>query len=213
MVQPIETVELVKPLRGSWGGDATSRRGWLNALGVRALRFDPLLKDKELSLRLCGLWHLKDLKTRFHPGLFLLAAGRDVRPFRSLFAFLKWLKSTFDVFYRIEIRDRGERRVIGFVGFYSVRAEDHLWMSLAIFDANDRRRGYGVRAVELVCDYLRHETGIKQVFVEVAKRNLVSRSFFQACSFRQKGKPGSEPEPENRKGNAAKRNPVSDRFF
>jgi len=60
-------------------------------------------------------------------------------------------------------------------------------MSLTILHANDRRRGYGARAVQLVCNFLQHETGIKRVFVEVAKRNHASLAFFQACTFKQKG--------------------------
>ena len=60
-------------------------------------------------------------------------------------------------------------------------------MSLAIFEANDRRRGYGARVVQLVCDFLEHETGIKQVVGEAAKQNHAALSFFQACSFSQKG--------------------------
>ena len=183
-IHPIQTVDLVKSLHNSWHRNATLGRRFLDALGLRAVRFKPVLIDKELSLRICRLWDLARLKTRFDPRLFLQAAGREIQPFRSLFSFRKWLKSTFDLFYLIEIQEHGKQRITGFVGFYGVRAEEHLWMSLAVFDANDRRRGYGARAVELVCDFLRYETGIKRVFVEVAKENHASLSFFQACSFR-----------------------------
>ncbi len=187
-VQAIETVDLVKTLPNLRDRSATFRRKILNALSLRAVRFKAVLVDRELSLRFCRLCDLPRLKTRFAPGLFLLARGRgEVRPFRSLFAFRKWLKSRFNLLYLIEIQDCGKQRVTGFMGFYGVRTEGHLWMSLAIFDANDRRRGYGTRAVQLVCDFLQHETGIKRVFVEVAKRNHASLAFFQACSFKQKG--------------------------
>jgi RimJ/RimL family protein N-acetyltransferase len=186
-IQPIEMVELVKPLPNSWDRNATFRRKFWGALGIRAVRFKPVLVDKELRLRICRFWDLARLKTRFDPGLFLQAAGSEARPFRSLFSFRKWLKSAFDLFYLIEIQKHGRQRITGFVGFYGVRAQEHLWMSLAIFDANDRRRGYGARAVELVCEFLQHETRIKRIRVEVAKRNHASLSFFQACSFRQAG--------------------------
>jgi len=191
-LEPIETVELVKPLHNAWAREATLRRRFLDALGIRAVRFKPLLVDEELSLRICGLGDLARLKTRFEPGLFLQAADREVRPFRSLFSFRKWLKATFDLLYLIEIQELGKQRITGFVGFYGVQVNEHLWMSLAIFDANDRRRGYGARAVQLLCDFLHHETGIKRVFVEVAKGNQASLSFFQACAFTQTGQSAAD---------------------
>jgi RimJ/RimL family protein N-acetyltransferase len=193
-MRPIETVELVKPLPNSWDGDATWRSKFLDALGLRTVRFKPVLVDAELRLRICRWWDLARLKTRFDPELLGQAAGREVRPFRSLLSFRKWLKSTFDLCYLIEIQENGQRRIIGFEGFYGVRPKEHVWMSLAIFDADDRRCGYGSRTVELVCAFLQHETGIKRIFVEVAKRNQASLSFFQACSFRPKGDPAGSLE-------------------
>ena len=92
----------------------------------------------------------------------------------------------FNLLYLIEIQKDAKQRIIGFVGFYGVRPDKRLWMSLAVFDAEDRRRGYGARTVQLMCDFLQHETGIKRVFVEVAKRNHASLAFFQACSFKQR---------------------------
>jgi len=186
-VQTIETVDLMKTLHSSQDRNPTFSRKFLNALGFPVVFFKPVLVDKELSLRIGRLWDLPRLKTRFDPRLFLQASGRDVRPFRSIFAFHKWLKSMFNLLYLIEIQKGAKQRIIGFVGFYRVRPDKHLWMSLAVFDAEDRRRGYGGRTVQLVCDFLQHETGIKRVFVEVAKRNHASLAFFQACSFKQEG--------------------------
>lgn len=187
-LQAIETVDLVKTLHQSRDRNATLQRKFLNVLSLRVMRFKPILVDKELSLQICHLWDLARLKTRFDPELFSRAAGREVRPFRTLFSFYKWLKSTFNLLYLIEIQAHGRQRITGFVGFYGLRAaEECLWMSLAIFDVDDRRRGYGGRAVQLVCDFLQQETGIKRVFVEIAKRNHTSLSFFQACSFSRKG--------------------------
>ncbi len=186
-VQAIKTVDLVKTLHQPGDSIAAFYRKFLNALSLRVVRFKPILADKDLSLRICGLWDLARLKTLFDPGLFLQTAGREVRPFRSLFSVHKWLKSTFDLLYFIEVQAHGKKRIVGFVGFYGLRAEERLWMSLAIFDVDDRRRGYGGRAVQLVCDFLQYETGIKRVFVEVAKRNHTSLSFFQACSFSRRG--------------------------
>ncbi|MEJ2166345.1 MAG: GNAT family protein [Deltaproteobacteria bacterium] len=185
-VQGIETIKLVKRLHGWQERTATFRRKFLNALGVQAVRFKTILVDKELSLRICRLWDLPRLKTRLVPGLFLQAAGRQILPFRSLFSFRNWLNSTFNLLYLIAAEEHGSQRTIGFIGLYGIRSEDSLWLSLAIFDADDRRRGYGARAVQLVTDSLQHEAAIKRVCVEVAKRNYASLSFFQACSFRLK---------------------------
>ena len=184
MVQAIQTVELVKHLHGSQDRTATFWRKFLNDLGLQAVRFKTIIVDKELSLRICRLWELPRLKRRFDAELFLRAAGREVMPFRSLFSFRNWLNSTFNLLYLIKIQEHGKQQILGFIGFYGLRAEDCLWMSLAIFDTNDRRRGYGARAVQLVTDFLQHETAIKRVFVEVAKRNYAALSFFQTCCFR-----------------------------
>jgi RimJ/RimL family protein N-acetyltransferase len=186
-VQAIETVQLVKRLPNLRDRNISFRRKSLHVLGVHAMRFKTILVDKELSLRICRLWDLPRLRTRLAPGLFLQAAGRKILPFRSLFSFRNWLNLTFNLLYLIAAEEHGKQRTIGLIGFYGIRAEDSLWLSLAIFDANDRRRGYGARAVQLVGDFLQHETGIKRVFVEVEKRNLASLSFFQACSFRLQG--------------------------
>jgi hypothetical protein len=72
-VRGIETVKLVKRLHGLQERTATFRRKFLNALGVQAVRFKTILVDKELSLRICRLWDLPQLKTRLVPGLFLQA--------------------------------------------------------------------------------------------------------------------------------------------
>ena len=186
-VQAIETVKLVKRLHGLQERTAMFHRKFLNALGIQAVRFKAMLVDKELSLRICRLWDLPWLKRRFDAELFLVAAGREVMPFRSLVSFRNWLNSTFNLLYLIKIQEHGKRRILGFIGFYGFRAEDCLWMSLAIFDANDRRRGYGARAVQLVTDFLQNKTGIKRVSAEIAERNYASLAFFQACSFRLKG--------------------------
>jgi RimJ/RimL family protein N-acetyltransferase len=185
-VQVTETVELVKRLYGLQARTATFHRKLLNTLGVRAVRLKTILVDKELSLRICCLQDLPRLKVRFDPGLFLQATGREMIPFHSLVSFYNWLHSTFNLLYLIALEEHGEKRIIGFIGFYGFRADDCLWLSLAIFDANDRRRGYGARTVQLVIEFLQHETGIKRVCVEVAKRNHASLSFFQACAFRLK---------------------------
>jgi len=185
--QAIETVDLVKTLYRPQNRNTPFCQKLLKALSLRAVHFKPVLVDSELSLRIGRLWDLARLEARFVPELFLQAAGRqEGRPFRSLLRFRKWLKSKFDLLYLIEIQECPNRRMVGFLGFYGVRPDKRLWMSLAIFDAEDRRRGYGARAVQLVCDYLQHETGIRRVFVEVAKRNHASLAFFKTCCFRQK---------------------------
>jgi RimJ/RimL family protein N-acetyltransferase len=186
-LQPAETIKLAKSVHNPRGGKVTFCRKVASALGLRAVRFKPVLIDNQLTLRICRLRHLARLKTavdRGHPGK---AAGREIGPFRSLLAFRRWLQSTFQPVYLVEIQEYGKQRIVGMVGFYGLRAEAHLWMSLVIFDSRDRRRGYGARAVRLTCDFLQHETGIEQIFIEVAKRNHVSLSFFQACFFRREG--------------------------
>ena len=189
-MQEIETIGLARTLRNPRDRNATIKRKILEALSLRVIRFKPIMADKELSLRIFRLRDLTQLETRFRPEVILQAAGRKVRPFRSLFAFHNWLKTSFNLLYLIEIQTHGKRRITGFVGFYALRpAAARLSMSLAIFDADDRGRGYGTRVVRLVCNFLRYETGIERVFVEVAKRNHAALSFFQSCSFRRENEP------------------------
>ncbi len=189
-MQAIETIEMARTLCNLSGKTATVKRTIWKALRPHMVRFKPILTDKELRLRIFRLWDLTRLATRFEPEVILRSAGREGRPFRSLFSFHHWLKTTFTLLYLIEIRVHGKRRIAGFVGFYALRpTKACLSMSLVIFDADDRRRGYGTRVVRLVCDFLGYETGIERVFVEVAKQNHAALSFFQACSFRRENKP------------------------
>jgi RimJ/RimL family protein N-acetyltransferase len=102
---------------------------------------------------------------------------------RSLVSFHRWMKSTFQVIYIIEVEDAAGRRIIGFAGLYDVKMGESLWLSLAIPDPKDRRRGYGTKALELLLDLLKKNGAAETVYAEVSKTNIMSLCFLRKLGF------------------------------
>jgi len=102
---------------------------------------------------------------------------------RSLVSFHRWMKSTFQVIYIIEVREIAGRRIIGFAGLYDLKMGESLWLSLTIFDPRDRGRGYGTKALELVLDLLKRNGAVQTVYAEVLETNITSLCFLRKLGF------------------------------
>jgi RimJ/RimL family protein N-acetyltransferase len=102
---------------------------------------------------------------------------------RSLVSFYRWMKSTFQVIYIIEVEEIAGRRIIGFAGLYDLKMGKSLWLSLTIPDPKDRRRGYGTKTLELVLDLLIRNGAVQTVYAEVLETNITSLYFLRKVGF------------------------------
>jgi RimJ/RimL family protein N-acetyltransferase len=154
-----------------------------NLLGIRVVRFKRRLEEGGLILRLCRLRDLSVLHSLISREILLEAGGMGHRAFGSLFSFWIWLKRTFRMVHIIEVEEMGSRRVIGFAGLYDMKVGKSLWLSLAVFDPKDRKRGYGKQAAMLLMECLRKNGAARTVFVRILKKNVASLHFFKNLGF------------------------------
>ena len=116
------------------------------------------------------------------PEIFVEASGTELHT-GSLLSFYKWIRSRFQVVYVIEMKENGGHRVTGFAGLYRMRIGESLWLSLTIFSPEDRSRGYGTKALELLLDLLQKNGAAETVYAEVSKTNVTSLCFLRKLGF------------------------------
>jgi RimJ/RimL family protein N-acetyltransferase len=149
---------------------------------VRTVHFKRRIEDGGLTLRLYRLRDLPVLHSLFKPEIFLEASGTELKAGSSL-SFYRWIKSTFQIVYVIEVEENDGRRIVGFAGLYNMRVGQGLWISFTIFDPKDRRRGYGTKALELLLDILQKNGAAETVYAKVSKTNLASLCFLRKLGF------------------------------
>jgi RimJ/RimL family protein N-acetyltransferase len=114
----------------------------------------------------------------FEKGAFPVP-GAGQKTFRSLPSFVTWLLLTFQVIYLMEV----EKTVLGFVGLYNMEPGKSLNLSIALFDPDNRGKGYGTRALGLLLPYIQKKGLAEKVVAEVASTNTRSLSFFAKAGF------------------------------
>ena len=120
----------------------------LKLIGIRTARFGARMEESGVAIRLYRFRDLTALYSLCKPELFLKTIGVQLNAFGSLASFWRWIRTTFQVFYVIEVEESNKAyRIIGFVGIYNIELSESLWVSLVIFDPKDRRRGYGQRTL------------------------------------------------------------------
>lgn len=154
---------------------------------IKTARFWRCIGNCDLVLRTYRLRELSALYSLFNPEVFLKANGVGNRAFGSLLSFWRWVITSFWAFYLIEIRENDKPRTIGFLGLYNVEVGQTAWLSLAIFSPEDRRRGYGQRALGLLLGSLEEDGVVERVRVGVLKVNLPSLCFFRRQGFKESG--------------------------
>jgi RimJ/RimL family protein N-acetyltransferase len=150
---------------------------------IRIVRFKRCMKYRELILRLRRFRDLPVLYSLLTPEILLEASGIEPPAFGSLFFFWIWLKTAFHIVYVIEVEEMGNRRIIGFAGLYDMNIGQSLWLSLAVFNPKDRRRGYGKQTVGLLLECLQKNSAARTVFVEILRTNVASLRFFRKLGF------------------------------
>jgi RimJ/RimL family protein N-acetyltransferase len=135
-----------------------------------------------LTLRLYRLRDLPVLHSLFKREIFLEASGAELKASSSL-SFYRWIKSTFQIVYLIEVEEPDGHRIVGFVGLYNMRVGQGLWISFTIFNLKDRSRGYGTKALELLLNLLQKNGAAETVYAEVSKTNVASLCFLRKLGF------------------------------
>ncbi len=156
----------------------------MDLFGVKIVRFKRRLEAGSLTLRVCRLRDLAAFYSRWTPEIFPAAVSEN-RP-RSLFSFYRWLKRTFQAIYLIEVEENGERRMVGFAGLYHMDLGRSLSVSLAVFHPEDRRRGYGERALTLLLGLIQENGAAEAVYAEIFKNNVPSLRLCLKLGFKVK---------------------------
>jgi RimJ/RimL family protein N-acetyltransferase len=140
------------------------------------------MENGGLTLRLYRLRDLPVLHSLFKPEIFLEASGAEIQT-GSLLSFYRWIKTTFQVVYVIEVEESGGCVIAGFVGLYNMKIGQSLWMSVTIFSPEYRRRGYGTKALELLLDLLQKNRAAGKIYAKVSRTNVPSLCFLRKLGF------------------------------
>lgn len=151
--------------------------------GITTARLKRCIKNSDSTLRPYRLRDLPALRSLFAPEILFQASSIEAGAFNSLFCLHIWLRTTFEVLYIIEAGENSRRRIVGFLGLYNIKIGQSLYLSLAIFNPKDRRRGYGRQAFGLLLGSLRKNNVVRTVYVEVFKTNVPSLSFCNNLGF------------------------------
>jgi RimJ/RimL family protein N-acetyltransferase len=116
------------------------------------------------------------------PETFLEASGAELKASSSL-SFYRWIKSTFQIVYVIEVEEKDGRRIVGFAGLYNIKIGQSLWISFAIFNPKDRTRAYGTKALELLLDLLQKSGAAGKIYAKVSRTNVPSLCFLRKLGF------------------------------
>jgi RimJ/RimL family protein N-acetyltransferase len=157
----------------------------LDLLGVKIVNFKRSMEAGSLTLRLCRLRDMRLVHSLWRPDIYTKAKGSEKKT-HSLFSFYRWMKRTFEVIYLIEIRENGERRIVGFVGLYDLELGRKLSLSLVVFHPGDRSHGYGEKALTLLLNLVERNGAARAVYAEILKNNVPSLRLFLKAGFRLK---------------------------
>ena len=137
------------------------------------------LKENDITLRPVRIFDAAFLHSGFASRDFLTANGLS-RPIAfSWFPAWWWTKRTFVFAYCIVV---GEKRA-GFLGLHTVRSGESAELSIAIFEEQMRRKGYGSRAFHLFVHNLVKRSLIRMLLVRVRKDNFTALSFWKKLGF------------------------------
>jgi RimJ/RimL family protein N-acetyltransferase len=150
---------------------------------VKIVRFERQLKNCATTLRLYRLKDVPVLYSLFDSEIFFARRGIEDNLFKSSFSFWRWMINTFYVVYVIEALENRKLRIIGLAGLYKIEIGKSLWLSLAIFNPQDRKRGHGQQALELLLNALKKNGLVETVYCEVLKINMPSLCFFRKLGF------------------------------
>lgn len=166
----------MKPVIWSWAF-------LLTICGIRIAKLPRCLKEPGIILRQYRLKELVVLYALFVSEFFPNSFVNEGKPFHSLLSFWNWIRTTFQMGYVIESVENNRRRIVGFVGYYGIKLDTSLSLSLIIFDPEDRRKGYGEKAMGMIMSSVKRYGVLETVYVEILKTNMPSLRFFLQLGF------------------------------
>lgn len=154
----------------------------LGLFGVKIVRFKRSLRIGSLTLRVCRLKDLGEVYRLWTPER--IPASPSKRKALCLFSFYRWMRCTFQLVYLIDIEENGGRRTVGLAGLYHMDPGRSVSLSLAVFCPQDRRRGYGEKALTLLLGLLRENGAAQRVYAEIFKSNVPSLHLCTKLGFK-----------------------------
>ena len=139
------------------------------------------LTENNIKLRPVSIFDSRFIHSGFGSYDFLTANGLKQPITSSQFLTWWWIKKRFVFSYCILVK--GKRA--GFLGLHNMQPCLTAEISLALFEKDIRRKGYGSRAFRLFADDLQKHNFVKKIVVRVTKDNFVSRSFWEKLGFEE----------------------------
>jgi RimJ/RimL family protein N-acetyltransferase len=164
-----------------------SRRGsFINTFFDRVSRLIQVhihrqLTENNLSLRPVRIFDALFIHSGFVSDDFPAAKGLTRPITSSWFLMWCWLKKRFAFSYCILVNGRRA----GFIGLHNMRPCAYAEMSLALFEKDMRRKGYGSRAFHLLMHDLEKLQFAEKIFVRVEKDNFISLAFWKKLGFEE----------------------------
>ncbi len=150
---------------------------------IKRAKFQRSIKNSDITLRLHSLMELPVLHSLFNLDLLAGTSSPGHGGFGSLLLFYKWVISTFQMFYVIEILEKDGGRIVGFLGLYNVKIGKRLFLSIGIFNPEDRGKEYGKKSLEVLLTSLEKDCVVKSICVEILKTNVASLCFLMKNGF------------------------------
>ncbi len=85
---------------------------------------------------------------------------------------------------RLVISKNSETEAIGFIDLYDFDPKHRrVGLGIVIFSEKDKRKGYAIQAIEMVCDYAFRHLNIHQVYANITEDNSQSIELFKKAGF------------------------------
>lgn len=110
----------------------------------------------------------------------------------SKFVLKQYLENSFRDIYevkqlRLVITDLNSK-VIGLIDFFDFDPKNkRVGLSIIIEDADQRHKGYGLEAIQLVCHYAFSNLNVHQVYANITSDNKKSMNLFEKAGFKKSG--------------------------
>jgi len=139
------------------------------------------LTENNLSLRPVRIFDALFIHSGFVSADFPAAKGLTRPITSSWFLMWWWIKKRFAFSYCILVNGRRA----GFIGLHNMRLCANAEMSLALFEKDMRRKGYGSRAFHLFMHGLDKHPLAEKIFVRVEQDNFISLAFWKKLGFEE----------------------------
>jgi len=139
------------------------------------------MAENNIRLRPVRIFDALFIHSRFVSDDFPATKGL-IRPVTaSWFLLWWWIKKTFTFSYCILV----DEKQTGFIGLYNMQPCSSVEISLALFEKDMRRKGYGSRAFHLLMHDLEKHQLADKIFVRVDKDNFISLAFWKKLGFEE----------------------------